>query len=250
MSQRPLLLVTGGSRGIGAAVSLKAAQAGYNLVINYRSDHAAAEAVAEAARHAGARVLLRAGDMAKEDDIAALFAAVDDFGRLTHLVNNAGITGKSGRLADTDPAVIRETIDVNVTGAILVAREAVKRLSTRLGGLGGAIVNMSSAAATLGSPDEYVWYAASKAAIDGLTYGLARELATEGVRVNAIQPGMVDTEIHARSTGDAGRVERIRPSIPMQRIGAADEIADATLYLLSAAASYVTGSILRVAGGR
>ena len=250
MSQRPLLLVTGGSRGIGAAVSLKAAQAGYDLVINYRSDHAAAEAVAEAARHAGARVLLRAGDMAKEDNIAALFAAVDDFGRLTHLVNNAGITGKSGRLADTDPAVIRETIDVNVTGAILVAREAVKRLSTRLGGLGGAIVNMSSAAATLGSPGEYVWYAASKAAIDGLTYGLARELATEGVRVNAIQPGMVDTEIHARSTGDAGRVERIRPSIPMQRIGAADEIADATLYLLSEAASYVTGSILRVAGGR
>jgi NAD(P)-dependent dehydrogenase (short-subunit alcohol dehydrogenase family) len=250
MSQRPLLLVTGGSRGIGAAVSLKAAQAGYDLVINYRSDHAAAEAVAEAARHAGARVLLRAGDMAKEDDIAALFAAVDDFGRLTHLVNNAGITGKSGRLADTDPAVIRETIDVNVTGAILVAREAAKRLSTRLGGLGGAIVNMSSAAATLGSPGEYVWYAASKAAIDGLTYGLARELATEGVRVNAIQPGMVDTEIHARSTGDAGRVERIRPSIPMQRIGAADEIADATLYLLSEAASYVTGSILRVAGGR
>ncbi|MGN8113404.1 SDR family oxidoreductase [Labrys sp. 22185] len=250
MSQRPLLLVTGGSRGIGAAVSLKAAQAGYDLVINYRSDHAAAEAVAEAARHAGARVLLRAGDMAKEDDIAALFAAVDDFGRLTHLVNNAGITGKSGRLADTDPAVIRETIDVNVTGAILVAREAAKRLSTRLGGPGGAIVNMSSAAATLGSPGEYVWYAASKAAIDGLTYGLARELATEGVRVNAIQPGMVDTEIHARSTGDAGRVERIRPSIPMQRIGAADEIADATLYLLSEAASYVTGSILRVAGGR
>ena len=141
-------------------------------------------------------------------------------------------------------------LPINVTGAILVAREAVKRLSTRLGGLGGAIVNMSSAAATLGSPGEYVWYAASKAAIDGLTYGLARELATEGVRVNAIQPGMVDTEIHARSTGDAGRVERIRPSIPMQRIGAADEIADATLYLLSEAASYVTGSILRVAGGR
>ncbi|MDT3376061.1 SDR family oxidoreductase [Labrys neptuniae] len=250
MSQRPLLLVTGGSRGIGAAVSLKAAEAGYDLVINYRSDHVAAEAVAEAVRRAGARVLLLAGDMAKQDDIAALFAAVDAFGRLTHLVNNAGITGKSGKLADTDPAIIRETIDLNVTGAILVAREAAKRLSTRLGGPGGAIVNMSSAAATLGSPGEYVWYAASKAAIDGLTYGLARELATEGVRVNAIQPGMVDTEIHARSTGDAGRVERIRPSIPMQRIGTAEEIADATLYLLSEAASYVTGSILRVAGGR
>lgn len=250
MSTRPLLLVTGGSRGIGAAVSLKAAAAGYDLVINYRSDHVAAEAVAQAARLAGARVLILAGDMAREDDIAALFAAVDGFGRLTHLVNNAGITGKSGRLADTDPAIIRETVDLNVTGAILVAREAAKRLSTRLGGAGGAIVNMSSAAATLGSPGEYVWYAASKAAIDGLTYGLARELAQEGVRVNAIQPGMVDTEIHARSTGDAGRVERIRPSIPMQRIGSAEEIADATLYLLSDAASYVTGSILRVSGGR
>ena len=250
MSTRPLLLVTGGSRGIGAAVSLKAAAAGYDLVINYRSDHQAAEAVVRGARLAGARVLALAGDMAREDDIAALFAAVDEFGRLTHLVNNAGITGKSGKLADTDPAIIRETIDLNVTGAILVAREAARRLSTRTGGPGGAIVNMSSAAATLGSPGEYVWYAASKAAIDGLTYGLARELATEGVRVNAIQPGMVDTEIHTRSTGDAGRVERIRPSIPMQRIGSAEEIADATLYLLSEASSYVTGSILRVSGGR
>ncbi|QEN90347.1 SDR family oxidoreductase [Labrys sp. KNU-23] len=250
MSTRPLLLVTGGSRGIGAAVSLKAAAAGYDLIINYRSDHEAAEAVVQGARLAGARVLALAGDMAREDDIAALFAAVDEFGRLTHLVNNAGITGKSGKLADTDPAIIRETIDLNVTGAILVAREAARRLSTRTGGPGGAIVNMSSAAATLGSPGEYVWYAASKAAIDGLTYGLARELATEGVRVNAIQPGMVDTEIHTRSTGDAGRVERIRPSIPMQRIGSAEEIADATLYLLSEASSYVTGSILRVSGGR
>jgi NAD(P)-dependent dehydrogenase (short-subunit alcohol dehydrogenase family) len=250
MPNRPLLLVTGGSRGIGAAICLKAAEAGYDLVINYRSDHAAAGHVSEAVQKAGARALLLAGDMANEDDIAALFAAVDEFGQLTHMVNNAGITGRSGRLTEIDPQVIRETIDLNVTGAILVAREAARRLSTRHGGPGGAIVNISSVAAHIGSPGEYVWYAASKAAIDGLTIGMARELALEGVRVNAVAPGMTQTEIHDRSTGDPARVERIRPSIPMQRIGKPEEIADAVMYLLSDAASYVTGSILHVSGGR
>jgi NAD(P)-dependent dehydrogenase (short-subunit alcohol dehydrogenase family) len=199
---------------------------------------------------AGARALVLAGDMADEADITALFAATDEFGQLTHMVNNAGITGRSGRLTDVDPQVIRETIDLNVTGAILVAREAAKRLSTRLGGPGGSIVNISSVAAHIGSPGEYVWYAASKAAVDGLTIGMARELALEGVRVNAVAPGMTETEIHDRSTGDPARVERIRPSIPMQRIGKPEEIADAVMYLLSDAASYVTGSILRVSGGR
>ncbi|MDQ0394248.1 SDR family oxidoreductase [Labrys monachus] len=250
MPQRPLLLVTGGSRGIGAAICIKAAQAGYDIALNYLSDHAAAQSVAKSVREAGARVLTLAGDIAVEADIDALFAAIDDFGVLTHVANNAGATGRSGRLADTDPAVIRAIIDLNVTGAILVARQAARRMSTSRGGPGGAIVNISSAAATMGSPGEYVWYAASKAAIDGLTIGLARELATEGVRVNSVQPGLTETDIHSRSTGDPARVERLRPMIPMQRVGLPEEIADATLYLLSGAASYVTGSILRVSGGR
>jgi NAD(P)-dependent dehydrogenase (short-subunit alcohol dehydrogenase family) len=250
MPQRPLLLVTGGSRGIGAAICVKAALAGYDVALNYLSDHAAAESVAKTVREAGARVFTLAGDMGVEADIDALFAAVDDFGVLTHVANNAGVTGKSGRLVDTDPAVIRSVVDINVTGAILVARQAAKRLSTRTGGPGGAIVNISSVAATMGSPGEYVWYAASKAAVDGLTIGLARELATEGVRVNSVQPGLTETEIHSRSTGDPARVERLRPMIPMQRVGLPDEIADAAMYLLSDAASYITGSILRVSGGR
>ena len=250
MMERPIVLITGGGRGIGAAVALLAARRGYDLVLNYRSDGQSAESTAQAARAEGARVLTVAADMAREDDIDRLFAAADTFGPLAHVVNNAGVTGRSGRLDATSPQVIRTVIDLNVTGAILVARAGVLRLSTRHGGKGGAIVNLSSAAATLGSPGEYVWYAASKAAVDGLTYGLGREVAQEGVRVNAVQPGMIDTEIHALSTGDAARIERIRPSVPMQRIGTADEVAEAVLFLMSPAASYITATILRVSGGR
>ena len=168
-------------------------------------------------------------------------------GPLTALVNNAGITGKSSAFAQADPEVIRACIDINVTGAIFVAREAVRRMIPRKSGV---IVNISSAASSMGSPGEYVWYAASKGAIDSLTIGLAKELATHNIRVNAVQPGMVETEIHALSSGDPGRVERIRPMIPMQRIGKPEEIADAVMYLLSDKASYVTGAILRVSGGR
>lgn len=250
MTDRPIVLVTGGGRGIGAAISLLAAQRGYDVVINYRSDEAAAEDVAARARAAGARVLTVRADIGREADIEALFCAVDRFGPLAHVVNNAGATGKSGRLDATDTALIREIVDLNVTGAILVAREAVRRLSTRNGGKGGAIVNISSAAATLGAPGDYVWYAASKAAVDGLTYGLGREVAREGVRVNAIQPGMIETEIHARSSEDPGRVERIAPTIPIGRTGQPEEIAEAVLFLMSPAASYVAATVMRVAGGR
>ncbi len=248
---RPVLLVTGGSRGIGAAICSLAARAGFDVAVNYRSERGAAEAVVADCIAAGARAAAVAGDMAVEADILAAFdRTVAELGPVTHVVNNAGITGRSGRLDAADADTIRTCIDLNVTGAILVAREAARRLSTRNGGPGGALVNISSVAATIGSPGEYVWYAASKGAIDALTLGLAKELATEGVRVNAVSPGMVRTEIHDRSTGDPGRVERIRPTIPMQRIGAPGEIAEAVLFLLSDRASYITGSNLRVSGGR
>jgi len=251
-SDRPrILLVTGGGRGIGAAVARQAAGQGYDVALTYLADSDAAEAVAQDIRALGRRAFAVRADMASGEDLRAAFEAVDGkLGRLTAFVNNAGMTGRSSRLDGAEEEVVRRCINVNVTGAILAAREAVLRLSTKHGGAGGAIVNISSVAARLGSPGEYVWYAASKGAIDALTIGLAKELATEGIRVNAVSPGMVDTELHARSTGDAARVERIRPQIPMQRIGRAEEIADAVLYLLSDAATYVTGANLAVGGGR
>lgn len=246
------LLITGASRGIGAATALAAARAGYALALNYRSEHDAVEMVAEASRAAGSPLVITLqGDMALEPDIARVFAEADArMGRLTHLVNNAGVTGRSGRLDATDASVIRACIDLNVTGHMLVAREAVRRMARRHGGEGGAIVNVSSVAARIGSPGEYVWYAASKAAVDGFTLGLAKEVAMDGIRVNAVSPGMVMTDIHERSTGDAARIERIRPAIPMQRIGQPAEIAAAILHLLSDEASYTSGAILDVSGGR
>ncbi len=250
MSSKPIVLVTGGSRGIGAAISRLAAQRGYDVAVNYQSDRAAAERVVEECRGAGAKALATQGNMAVEADVLRVFDEAAALGPLTHVVSNAGITGQSSRLEAASLETIRACIDVNVTGAILVAREAARRLPKRNGGPGGAIVNIASVAATLGSPGEYVWYAASKGAIEPLTIGLAKELATDGVRVNAVSPGMVDTEIHALSTGDPGRVERIAPHIPLQRVGQADEIAHAVLFLLSEEASYITGATLRVSGGR
>jgi NAD(P)-dependent dehydrogenase (short-subunit alcohol dehydrogenase family) len=250
-SERPSILVTGGSRGIGAAVARLAARRGCDVAIVYKSDSAAAERTASACREAGASAYAYQGDMAKEADVVQVFdRSLGDLGRLTGVVNNAGITGRSSRLDAASADTIRTCIDLNVTGAIFVAREASRRMATRHGGKGGAIVNISSVAASLGSPHEYVWYAAAKGAIDSLTIGLSKELAEDSIRVNAVSPGMVDTEIHALSTGDAARIDRFRPLIPMQRIGSADEIAEAVLFLLSDQASYITGANLRVSGGR
>lgn len=246
-----VMLITGGSRGIGAATARLAAQRGYRVVVNYVSDRAAAEVLCEDIRIDGGMALAYQGDMANLEDIERLFKqAVITFGAIAVVVNNAGITGPSSRLDDADPVVIAQTVAINTTGAILVAREAVKHMSTRNGGKGGVIVNISSAAVNLGSPGEGVWYAASKAAIDTLTIGLAREVAMEGVRVVSVTPGMTETDIHVRSTGDAGRLERIRPTIPMQRIGKPEEMAEAVLFMASDAASYITGTTLRVSGGR
>lgn len=248
---RPVVVVTGGSRGIGAAVCRLAAARGFDVAVNYRTEAEAARHVVESCRQAGARACAIAGDMAVEKDIVALFdEAQAQLGPVSHVVNNAGITGRSSLLADASAEVIRATIDVNVTGAILVAREAARRISTRRGGPGGSIVNISSVAAEVGSPNEYVWYAASKGAVDSLSVGLSKELAPDGIRVNAVAPGMTMTDIHERSTGDVARIERIRPHIPMQRIGEPEEVAEAVVFLMSDAASYMTGARLKVSGGR
>ena len=251
MADRQVVVVTGASRGIGAAVAGLAAARGFDVAINYRSEREAAERVVAQCREAGARAAAIAGDMAVESDVAALFdKAAAELGPVRHVVSNAGITGRSSPLAEAEADVIRTAIDINVTGAILVAREAARRLSTKRGGPGGSLVNISSVAAEIGSPGEYVWYAASKGAIDTLTIGLAKELAREGVRVNAVSPGLIDTDIHALSTGDAARVDRIVPLIPMGRIGQPPEIAEAVVFLMSEAASYISGAILKVSGGR
>lgn len=250
MTDRPNLLITGASRGIGAATARLAAARGFDLALNYRSDAAAAEAVAAECRAAGARVETVQGDMAAEADIDRLFETVDRrLGRLGGLVNNAGITGRASRFDEAPPATIRACIDLNVTGALLVARQAIRRMARRHGGGGGAIVNVSSAASTIGSPGEFVWYAASKGAIDSLTLGLSKEFASEGIRINAVAPGVIDTEIHA-SGGQPDRVFRVGPLIPAGRVGTAEEVAETILFLLSDASSYVTGAVLRVAGGR
>jgi NAD(P)-dependent dehydrogenase (short-subunit alcohol dehydrogenase family) len=243
------LLVTGGSRGIGAAVARQAAAAGWHVAVNYTRDAAAAEAVAADVRALGRQAITVQGDVAREDEVLAMFRRVDEAGPLGGLVNNAGIVDVAQRLDEMSAARLRRMFDVNVIGSMLCAREAVRRLSTRHGGRGGAIVNLSSAAARLGSPGQYLDYAASKGAIDVFTLGLAREVAAEGVRVNAVRPGIIDTEIHA-SGGQPDRVRELAPGVPMQRAGSADEVAAAVLWLLSEAASYTTGALLDVTGGR
>ena len=250
MSRENTLLITGGSRGIGAATAKLAAARGWRVCFSYAQDARAAAEVVRAIEAAGGKALAVRADVRREQEIVGLFDAAERaFGPVAGLVNNAGITGRIGPLPEAAPEMIREVVDTNVTGAILCAREAVKRMSIARGGQGGAIVNLSSGAATLGSPGEYVHYAASKGAIDTFTLGLAREVAREGIRVNAVAPGLVVTDIHAAG-GEPGRPERLAPTIPMGRPGAAEEIAEPILFLLSPAASYITGAVLRVAGGR
>lgn len=228
-----------------------AAARGYDVAINFLSDQAAAGQVVEACRASGAAAVAVRGNVTDENDVTRTFDEAEAaLGRISHVVNNAGITGRSGRLEATSAETIRSCIDINVLGALWVAREAAKRLSIRQGGTGGSIVNISSVAARLGSAGEYVWYAASKGAIDSLTIGLSQELAADGVRVNAVSPGITRTDIHERSTGDAGRMERFRSKIPLNRIGEPEEIAEAVLFLMSEAASYITGANIPVSGGR
>ncbi|QEE45575.1 SDR family oxidoreductase [Rhizobium sp. WL3] len=249
MTNRPILLVTGGSRGIGAAICRKAAAQGYDLLVNYRSDKLAAEAVASDCRTFGARAEIVQGDTGTEEGVASIFAAVDRLGSLYGLVNNAGVVDVTARVEDFDRARLDRMFAVNVIGKIRCATEAVRRMSTKNGGQGGVIVNLSSIAAVLGAPGQYVDYAAAKGAVDTFTLGLAREVATEGIRVNAVRPGIIDTEIHA-SGGLPNRARDLAPIVPMQRPGTADEVANSVLYLLSPQASYVTGAILNVSGGR
>jgi NAD(P)-dependent dehydrogenase (short-subunit alcohol dehydrogenase family) len=245
-----VLVVTGAARGIGAAVARLAARDGYRVAVNYSASRQAAESVVGEIEAAGGDAVALPGDVADEADVLRLFESVDKrFGRLDGLVNNAGIISQSGRLDSLKAEDLRRVFDVNTIGSFLCAREAVKRMSTARGGKGGAIVNLSSAAAILGSPGEFVHYAASKGAINTMTIGLAKEVAREGIRVNAIEPGMVDTDMQ-RASGDPGRVARIVPTIPIGRCGTPEEIAETVLFLLSDAASYVTGAILRVTGGR
>jgi NAD(P)-dependent dehydrogenase (short-subunit alcohol dehydrogenase family) len=232
-------------------VAQLAAERGYDVAITYHSERDAAEQVLDACRASGAKALAFQGDVAIEADVLRLFDETEAaLGAISHVVNNAGITGKSGKLAQTSAETIRTCIDINVLGALWVAREASRRLPRSPSDTARTIVNISSVAASLGSPNEYVWYAASKGAIDSLTIGMAKELAPEGIRVNAVSPGMTRTEIHERSTQDGGRLERLRSHIPLNRIGEPGEVAEAVLFLMSDAASYITGANIPVSGGR
>jgi NAD(P)-dependent dehydrogenase (short-subunit alcohol dehydrogenase family) len=245
-----VLLVTGGSRGIGAATAVLAASKGYKVAVNYTRNEAAADEVVRTIRSAGGTAIALQGDVAEEQQVLALFAQVDSkLGRLTALVNNAGVVDQPARVDEMSVARLKRMFDINVIGSFVCAREAVRRMSTRHGGRGGAIVNVSSAAARLGAPGQYVDYAAAKGAIDTFTIGLAKEVAAEGIRVNAVRPGLIETGIHA-SGGLPNRVRDLQHLVPMQRGGSAEEVAQAIVWLLSPEASYTTMSLVEVSGGR
>jgi len=250
MSANKILLVTGASRGIGAAIARLAAKRGYDVAINYAGNEAAARSVVADIEKAGRRGIAVKGNMGDAKDIANVFAQVDSqFGRLTDLVNNAGVMGFPSRVDALDPEKLKEVVDVNVTGAILVASEAVRRMSKKHGGNGGTIVNMSSMAAVLGMAGDYTWYAATKGAINSFSVGLAREVIGEGIRVNAVSPGLINTDIHA-SAGQPDRAERLKTVIPLGRFGEPEEVAQTVLYLMSDEASYVVGANVTISGGR
>ncbi len=245
-----VMLITGGSRGIGAATALLAARAGYAVAVNYSANSLAADEVVRQIRQDGGQGITVQADVAQEDQVLAMFEKVDaKFGRLTALVNNAGIVDQTARVDSMSVARLKRMLDINVIGTMVCAREAVKRMSTRYGGSGGGIVNLSSVAARLGAPGQYVDYAASKGAVDTFTVGLAKEVASEGIRVNAVRPGIIETEIHA-SGGLPDRARDMAPQVPMQRAGSAEEVARSIVWLLSDEASYCTGAFLDVTGGR
>jgi NAD(P)-dependent dehydrogenase (short-subunit alcohol dehydrogenase family) len=243
------MVVTGGGRGIGAATAKLAARQGYAVCVNYLRNRDTAEGVVRAIEMHGGKARAVAGNVAREADVIRMFDEAASLGRITALINNAGILEPQARLDEMEAARFERVFAINITGAFLCAREAVRRMSTLHGGKGGAIVNVSSMAARLGSPGEYVDYAASKGAIDSLTIGLAREVAGEGIRVNAVRPGVIYTEIHA-SGGEPGRVERVKQAVPMKRGGQPEEVARAILWLASDEASYSTGTFIDVSGGR
>ena len=250
MTNRKAVIVTGGSRGIGAAVARLAAVQGFPVVVNYAAHKMAADAVAREIVSAGGQAIAVEGDVAVESDILRLFETAErEFGAIGGLVNNAGVTGGFARVEEVQADAIARVLAVNVAGCILCAREAVKRMSTRRGGTGGSIVNISSLVARTGGAQEWVHYAASKGAVNSFTIGLAREVAEEGIRVNAVAPGLIETDLHA-DNGAPDRLDRLAPTIPMKRAGTADEVAEGVLWLLSEQASYVTASILEIGGGR
>ena len=244
-----VVVVTGGSRGIGAATARLAGASGYGVCVNYRQNHDAAERIVRAIEETGSRAIAVPADVSDESDVVRLFETADTLGTVVALVNNAGILETQMRVDAMDAPRLHRVLATNVVGAFICAREAVRRMSTRYGGTGGAIVNVSSGAARLGSPGEYVDYAASKGAIDTLTVGLAREVAEEGIRVNAVRPGFIYTDIHA-SGGEPNRVDRVKHGVPMKRGGHPEEVAKAILWLISDEASFTTGAFIDVSGGR
>ena len=246
----PVLLITGAGRGIGAATAKLAASRGFDVGVNYKTDAQAAASVVEAIKAQGRKAVAIQGNMASEADVDRMFKTVDDkLGALTHFVYNTGIPGTAGRLDTADSAMMREVMEVNVLGALWSLQHAIRRMSKKHGGQGGSIVLLSSVAADIGGPNEYVWYAASKGAIESITYGLSKELAGDGIRVNCVSPGASETRIHA-DAGQHEKLQKVAPMIPMGRVGKPEESAEAVLFLLSDAASYISGTVLRVAGGR